>query len=92
MGKYLNQDLTGSPLGARGKATSLRLSGAELIPTPTNLDQYPGKGIICVVENGGFDAAAWAYSQDELNEFSKSDGRAKTWLTADINLIEKLID
>jgi hypothetical protein len=92
MGKYVNQDLTGTPLGARGKASALLASGAKIIPTPSNLSEHPGKAIICVVENGGFDAAAYAYSQGELEEFAWDDGRAKTWMTVDESLIEELIN
>lgn len=36
---------------------------------------------ICVVENGPFDAAAVAFSKEEMEAFSGNDGRAKTWLS-----------
>jgi hypothetical protein len=92
MGKYVNVNLNGNPLHARGKASNLVQSGAERIEEPESLAQHPGKAVLCVVENGMFDAAAWAYSQGELEEFKRPDGRFKTWLTVDESVIESLID
>jgi len=92
MGKYVNIDLERRPLHARGKATALVQSGAERISEPTAFDQHPGKAVLCVVENGPFDAAAWAFSQGELECFKREDGRPKSWLTVDSSIIESLID
>ena len=92
MGKYVNVNLKGNPLMARGKATQLVQSGAERIEEPSKFDQHPGKAVLCVVENGPFDAAAFAYNQSELEEFKRPDGRAKSWLTVDESVIESLID
>jgi len=92
MGKYVNVNLKGNPLHARGKATELVQSGAERIEEPELFNQHEGKAILCVVENGPFDAVAFAYSQGELEEFKRPDGRPKTWLTVDESVIESLID
>jgi hypothetical protein len=92
MGKYLNIDLNKNPLHARGKATSLVQSGAERIEEPRTLEQHKGKAVLCVVENGPFDAAAWAYNESELNEFKREDGRPKSWLTVSDSVVESLID
>lgn len=90
MGRYLNEDLNGGPLGSHNKAGDLVKSGAEQIAMPEKFDQYPGKAVICVVQNGWFDAAAFAYSQSELEAFKREDGRPKTWLVADLEIVESL--
>lgn len=39
--------------------------------------------VICVVDNGPFEAAAYCYSLNEFKAFSRSeDNRPKTWLLA----------
>ena len=92
MGKYVNIDLNRNPLQARGKATALVQSGADRISEPSSLDQHPGKAVLCVVENGPFDAAVWAYNESELKEFRREDGRYKSWLTVSDSVVESLID
>jgi hypothetical protein len=92
MGKYVNIDLNRNLLQARGKATALVQSGAERIEEPSSLEQHPGKAVLCVVENGPFDAVAWAFHEGELNEFKRDDGRFKTWLTVSDSVVESLID
>ena len=92
MGKYLNHDLDGNPIGAVGKATALIKSGAEPIVEPQSLDDHPNRAIICVVENGFFDAAAWAWCERELAAFKRPDGRPKRWLIADTETVEKLAE
>lgn len=36
--------------------------------------------LVCVVDNGPFAAAGYAYSEEERNEFARNDGRTKIWL------------
>lgn len=36
--------------------------------------------LVCVVENGMFDAAGFCYSEQEMKDFERPDGRARTWL------------
>ena len=66
--------------------------GAVIIPQPKSLAEVPeGKALVCVVKNVFFDAAAYAYSEQEFKEFSApSDHRPKTWLLMDKALVEKL--
>lgn len=48
-------------------------------------------GLICVVENGFFDAAGYIFSPDELQAFSDpNDDRRRTWLTMPKVLAESL--
>lgn len=50
-----------------------------------------GMGVICVVENGPFDAAAFAFSSEELEVFANpSDSRPKRWLAMDRERAEEL--
>ena len=58
---------------------------AERIPEPTPDDwstyKQLGQAIICVVNNGQFDAAAFAFERAEIVEFTQiTDSRPKTWL------------
>lgn len=38
--------------------------------------------IICLVDNGGFTAAAIAFDSNELRDFAREDGRPKQWYIA----------
>lgn len=49
-----------------------------------------GFGVVCVVDNGVFKAAAFAFSEDELEVFAQPDDRSKTWLAMDRKLAEEL--
>lgn len=46
--------------------------------------------MVCVVENGPFDAAAIAYSPEILEVYKQNDGRPKRWLVAPRKLIVAL--
>lgn len=75
MGYYLNSRLDGSPLPPRGKVQALIADGAKL----TNPVFQPN--LVCVVENGAFDAAGYCYDAGEFQAFNQpSDPRRKTWL------------
>ena len=76
MGYYINQ-INGKPLPPQGKCETLIENGSTQINTPTEFQD----NLVCVVENGFFDAAAYAYSEKEMNEFlDPSDYRRKRWL------------
>lgn len=57
----------------------------KLDGAPRHIDEVPlDHALICVVKNGLFDAAAYCYSERELEAFADPfDFRAKTWLLMD---------
>lgn len=79
---------------ATNKAGQLmKLYGADNIGLPPKkLSDIPkNKVLICVVQNGLFDAAGICYSEDELNEFKETrTGRKRTWLTMDVEKVAEL--
>jgi hypothetical protein len=76
MGYYIN-NVKGVQLPPIRKADWLKsLAGAKEVSHPISFQP----DLVCVVENGPFDAAAFAYSEEEMNEFLRPDGRKKTWL------------
>ena len=95
MGKYINVTPTGEPMGLKGKALAIieTFNAKPIAHPPASLSELPpGTALICVVDNGPFEAAAWAYSDEELRCFAGPDrlGRPKQWLTADLALVTKL--
>ena len=80
MGKYINVNSKGEILHPLGKAHALINDGATVQSTPKYV---PGKSV-CVVENGFFDAAAYAFDEDEfMIFFNDQSGRRRTWLEYD---------
>jgi hypothetical protein len=71
------------------KATQLMHMGAtELTYPPDSISDLPqDKALVCVVENGVFDAAALAFDDEELARFKAPDTgrftRPRTWLVMD---------
>ena len=65
---------------------------AENIGRPSSFAEVPdGKALICVVQNGPFDAAALVHDEREFVEFSDpTDPRPKDWLIMDKELAHKL--
>ena len=77
MGRYINVLEDGTPLPAKNKAQFLiNHGGATQIPTPTHFEP----NLVCVCENGPFDAAAYAYCEEEMKVFKMPDTRNKIWL------------
>jgi hypothetical protein len=75
MGYYINQ-INGKNLNPTSKTQQLLDGGATLVSGPITFRE----NLVCVVQNGYFDAAAYAYSEEEMNIFLILDGRPKTWL------------
>ena len=91
MGYYINS-AGGVPLQATGKALALinRENAKRLTEVPSQLPT-DGNGIICVVNNGFFEAAAFAYSNEELAYFrDSSDTRPKVSLTMPLQRCKEL--
>jgi len=79
MGKYINKNSKGESAPAYGKAAFLIADGAEIVESELKGVFQPN--LVCVVNNGPFDAAAYAYSEGEMEAFNDSgDYRPKTWL------------
>lgn len=75
MGKYVNTDSKGNQLPASGKVQALVADGAEV----TDASFKPN--LVCVVNNGFFEAAGYAFCEEEFEAFNQpSDTRPKTWL------------
>lgn len=80
MGYYLERD----DFGRHGKAEFLiEACGAiELIGVAAP-EWRNDVGIVCVVNNGPFEAAGYAFSPQELSAFIQIDDRPKRWLIMD---------
>lgn len=75
MGYYINQ-INGESLPAKGKAQFLIERGATRVQNPVFQEN-----LVCVVENMLFDAAGYAFSEEEMRVFKDpNDYRQKTWL------------
>ena len=82
MGYYINQNSLGEPLPTSGKVEALIKDGATLVES--ELIGYWQPNLICVVDNGAFEAAGHAYSEEEMKAFSQpNDPRTRTWLVYD---------
>ena len=53
-------------------------------------DDKRTKGVVCVVDNGPFEAAGYAFSFEEFESFLREDGRRKLWLSMDRDTAETL--
>lgn len=66
--------------------------GAILITPAEALEAIKEKmGVICVVNNGPFEAAAFCYNEDEFEAFNDpGDFRPKKWLLMDMKKAKEL--
>ncbi len=64
----------------------------KVIPVSEALENLKaGKGVICVVQNGVFDAAAFCFSEREFEAFNDPDDhRIKTWIFMDLEKAKEL--
>ena len=70
---------------AKGKAPCIKSEyDGEFISCPSSFDEVPeDKALICVVDNGFFEAAGYCFSQGEFDAFTFSDPRPKQWMLMD---------
>lgn len=75
MGYYVNKTSEGKELGAKNKVQTLVDDGARIVSPEWR------ENLICVVDNGFFEAAAYCYNEKEFRYFIENpDPRPKTWL------------
>lgn len=88
MGYYIN---TGENVG---KAEYLieRYGAQEMTGSPRSLRDLPSDlGLVCVVNNGPFEAAGFVFSDRELEAFTEpTDYRFKRWLTMPLDKAKEL--
>jgi hypothetical protein len=70
----------------------VKLHGGTIVPKPQSLADVPvDKALICVIQNGLFDAAGLVYSESEFRAFAdSSDWRPKTFVLLDKKLAQTL--
>lgn len=75
MGKYINE-IEGVIMGPdfESKCLIIAMNGGK----KTEAKEFE-ENLVCVVDNGPFAAAAYAYSKSEWEVFSAVDNRKKQW-------------
>lgn len=90
MGYYIN---TGENIG-KAEYLIINEGALELLDVPNNLNELTDQklGLICVVDNGPFEAAGFVYSDHELEAFSHNptDFRFKRWLVMPLDRAKEL--
>lgn len=77
MGYYINK-VGDKHLPNIGKAEFLiQHAKATRILSPTEWKD----DLVCVVNNGLFEAAGYVYNEAEMREFKRADGRPRVWLS-----------
>lgn len=78
MGYYIDVNSNGVRLPARNKADYLITDGGVELKG-SSIKFQPN--LVCVIENGPFDAAGFCYNQEEFEVFNYSkDFRPKRWI------------
>lgn len=76
MGYYIDTDNNGRYLGQLKSDAIAALPGVEELPSaPLKFME----NLVCVVDNGLFEAAGYCFSEAEFIEFRRNDGRPKRW-------------
>lgn len=66
-------------------------NGVRLEKAPKSIiDLTEGQGLVCIVDNGPFQAAAFVFDDGELDAFTQpGDGRSKVWVSAPWELVSE---
>jgi hypothetical protein len=75
MGQYINA-IEGLAMGPDFESKCLVIKMHGGVETDANSFQ---ENLVCVINNGPFAAAAYAYNASEWAEFKKPDGRPRKW-------------
>lgn len=79
MGLYINETPRGRlPAQQKAKYLPQFVPGTVQILPPKSEADFQ-ENMVCVVENGMFDAAAYAFSPSEMMQFAGPDSRRRTW-------------
>lgn len=86
MGYYIE---TGSPMD-KAQWIVDNMQG-QRIEQPRSFDSVPAdKALVCVIDNGFFEAAGYCYDGREFFAFTdESDNRPKEWLLVDLEPVQK---
>lgn len=78
MGYYINQNSKGEFIGHsfQSKISYLIKEGGTKISEPEIWEE----GLVCVIDNGMFASAGYAYDEREMNEFKHYGNRNYQWL------------
>lgn len=81
MGRYVNLTTRGAIGRSAGeKCDAILADGGKEIKSPRDFEP----NLVCVVDNGFFGAAAYAYCEREMRTFQETgDGRPKRWFIWD---------
>ena len=94
MSRYINA-IGNIPLLPKGKAEAiLNITESKEITQPKSLqDIETTQGLVCVVDNGLFEAAAFIYNNEEFSAFTLlNDMRKKRWIVISKEVAELIAD
>lgn len=94
MGYYVE-----TPGAVKGKAVAIALmpgvDGKVVDVSEARLAMEQGElGVVCVVDNNAFEAAAYCYNMREFEDFqpTPTDHRNRTWIVGNKDVLAKLAD